>query len=140
MTRLLDTGLVRSIANFKPAHLERLFAACFIPHVNQIQLDPTHRRDDIVATNKARGIVTESWSPIGRGGGLLGDPAVAGIAEQLQRSPRRSVCAGIFSRATCLFLDPLIGAGRWPISPSLILNCRSRIWRALTVLINPTRE
>ena len=93
MTRLLDAGLVRSIgtSNFKPAHIEKLCAAGFVPHVNQIQLDPTHRRDDIVSIHHAKGIVTESWSPIDRGGGLLADPDLAAIADRLKRSPAQVV-------------------------------------------------
>ncbi|MFG0634652.1 aldo/keto reductase [Pseudomonas sp. xss_2] len=93
LTRLLDAGMVRAIgtSNFKPAHLERLFAAGFVPHVNQIQLDPTHRRDDIVAIHEARGIVTESWSPLDRGDRLFTDSAVADIAQRLGRSPAQVV-------------------------------------------------
>jgi 2,5-diketo-D-gluconate reductase A len=33
------------------------------------------------------GIVTEAWSPIGRNSGLRENPAVAGIAERLDKSP-----------------------------------------------------
>lgn len=94
LQRVQDAGLVRAIgvSNFKPAHLTRLFDAGLVPQVNQIQLDPWHRRDDIVALLQASGIVTESWSPIGRGTtGVLGDPAVAAIATSLGRSPAQVV-------------------------------------------------
>ena len=93
LTRLLDAGLVRAIgtSNFKPAHLDRLIAAGFVPHVNQIQLDPTHRRDDIIAIHEARGIVTGSWSPIARGDQLLSDPVVVGIAARVGRTPAQVV-------------------------------------------------
>src|SRR5690606_35536700 len=48
MTRLVDAGLVRAVgvSNFKTTHLQRLFDAGLVPHVNQIQLDPYHLRGD----------------------------------------------------------------------------------------------
>ncbi|MCB8876434.1 aldo/keto reductase [Acidisoma silvae] len=88
MTKLLDAGLVRAIgvSNFKPVHLEALFDRGFVPHVNQIQLDPYLRRDDLVAIHREKGIVTESWSPLGRGGDIMKDPAIQGIAAQHDKS------------------------------------------------------
>ena len=82
LLRLLDEGLVRAVgtSNFKPAHLERLFRLGLVPHLNQIQLDPYHRRDDLVAIHRAKGIVTESWRPLGFGSEMLKDPAIAAIA------------------------------------------------------------
>jgi 2,5-diketo-D-gluconate reductase A len=93
LQRVLEAGLVRAIgvSNFKPAHLDRLFAAGFVPHVNQIQLDPQRPRADIVALHEAKGIVTESWSPIGRGDALLRDPAIVAIADAHERTPAQVV-------------------------------------------------
>ncbi|MBT9382424.1 aldo/keto reductase [Pseudooceanicola sp. CBS1P-1] len=83
LMKVLDAGLVRAIgvSNFKVTHLNDLLSRGYVPHVNQIQLDPYHRRDDIVAVHNAHGIITESWSPIGRGGELLSDPRVTAAAE-----------------------------------------------------------
>lgn len=88
LVRLRDEGLVRAIGvcNFKVHHLEKLFAAGFVPEVNQIQLDPQHRRDDILAVHRARGIVTEGWSPLGRGPALLDNPVIQDIARAHGRS------------------------------------------------------
>jgi 2,5-diketo-D-gluconate reductase A len=36
-------------------------------------------------------IVTESWAPIGKGGGLLGDPVIADMARALGRTPAQVV-------------------------------------------------
>lgn len=93
LVRLQEAGLVRAIgtSNFKPAHLERLFAAGFVPQINQIQLDPYHRRDDLVALHRARGIVTEAWSPLGRGGAMLSDPAIVAAAHRHGRTPAQVV-------------------------------------------------
>lgn len=93
LTRLLDAGLVRAIgtSNFLPHHLNDLFAEGFVPHVNQIQLDPYHLRPDITAIHAAKGIVTESWSPIGRAGEMLADPAITRIAEAHGKTPAQIV-------------------------------------------------
>lgn len=93
LVRLLEAGKVRAIgtSNFKPAHLQRLFDQGLVPHVNQIQLDPWHRRDDLVAIHAARGIVTETWSPIGRAGAMLADPAIAAIARRHDKTTAQVV-------------------------------------------------
>jgi 2,5-diketo-D-gluconate reductase A len=93
LLRLLDEGLVRAVgtSNFKPAHLSRLFRLGLVPHVNQIQLDPWHRRDDLVALHRSHGIVTESWRPLGAGSAMLSDPAIVAIAGRLGRTPAQVV-------------------------------------------------
>jgi 2,5-diketo-D-gluconate reductase A len=93
LVRVLDAGLVRAIgvSNFKPAHLQRLFDLGLVPHVNQIQLDPYRRRDDLVAIHRAKGIVTETWSPLGRGDTLLQDAVIGVIARQHERTPAQIV-------------------------------------------------
>jgi 2,5-diketo-D-gluconate reductase A len=91
--RVLEAGLVRAIgtSNFKPAHLQRLFDLGLVPHVNQIQLDPYHRRDDLVAIHRTNGIVTETWSPLGRGNAMLRDPAIEAIARRHDRTSAQIV-------------------------------------------------
>lgn len=93
LVRLLDEGLVRAIgtSNFKPAHLQRLFDQGLVPHVNQIQLDPWHRRDALVALHREKGIVTESWRPLGSGSDMLADPVITAIAEKCGRAPAQVV-------------------------------------------------
>ena len=93
LQRLLDAGLVRAIgtSNFKPAHLQKLFDQGLTPHVNQIQLDPYHLRSDLVAIHEAKGIVTETWSPLGRGNQMLADPAITEVAQQHGRTAAQVV-------------------------------------------------
>ncbi|WP_260923299.1 aldo/keto reductase [Novosphingobium sp. 9] len=93
MERLREQGLVRALgtSNFKIPHLEKLLAAGHVPQLNQIQLDPYRRRDDIVAFHEGNGIATETWSPIGRGDSLLGDPAITAIAQAHDRTPAQIV-------------------------------------------------
>ncbi len=93
LLNLLDAGLVRAIgtSNFKPAHLQRLLDLGLTPHLNQIQLDPYHRRDDLIALHRSKGIQTQSWRPLGCGNAMLADPVITTIAEQHQRTPAQVV-------------------------------------------------
>ncbi|HYY07485.1 MAG TPA: aldo/keto reductase [Actinomycetota bacterium] len=94
MVQLLEDGKVRAIgvSNFKPAHLDRLVDETGItPHVNQIELDPRISRREERAYHEAHDIVTESWSPLGAGGGLLREPAIGEIAERHGRTPAQIV-------------------------------------------------
>jgi len=93
LLKLLDAGLVRAIgtSNFKPAHLTRLLAQGMVPHVNQIRLDPYHARHDLIAMHRANHIVTEAWSPIGRGSQLLQDPLILLLAEKYARTAAQIV-------------------------------------------------
>ncbi|MHB1372415.1 MAG: aldo/keto reductase [Thauera sp.] len=93
LVKLQQAGLVRAIgtSNFKPAHLQRLFDAGLCPQVNQIHLDPWHARADHVEVHEAHGIVTESWSPLGRANAMLADPAIVDVARHYGRSPAQII-------------------------------------------------
>lgn len=88
LVRLLEAGLVRAIgtSNFKPVHLQKLFDLGLVPHLNQIQLDPYHLRDDLVAIHRAKGIVTGAWRPLGCGNAMLADPTIVSVAERHGRT------------------------------------------------------
>ena len=91
---LREQGLVRAIgvSNFKPAHLQRLLDETGVaPDVNQIQLNPLVSRAEHRAFAARHGVVTESWSPIGKGGELLENPTVTSIAERLGRTAAQVV-------------------------------------------------
>lgn len=91
---LRDSGLTRAIgvSNFKTAHLRRLIADTeVLPAVNQIQVNPQIPRVEQRQFHAAEGIVTESWSPLGSGKGLLDDDALATIARGHERSPAQVV-------------------------------------------------
>ncbi|MFU2489201.1 aldo/keto reductase [Thauera sp. WH-1] len=93
LVKLLEAGVVRAIgtSNFKPAHLQRLFDLGLVPHLNQIQLDPYHLRDDLVALHRERGIVTGAWRPLGCGNAMLADPVITAIAERHGRTSAQIV-------------------------------------------------
>lgn len=91
LVRLLETGRVKAIgtSNFKPGHLDRIIEATgVIPDVNQIQLSPLTTRLEARAYHKERGIVTQSWSPIGgQGGEVRNEPKVLQLAEKYGKTP-----------------------------------------------------
>lgn len=91
LVRLLETGRVKAIgtSNFKPAHLDRIIEATgVIPDVNQIQLSPLTTRLEARAYHKERGIVTQSWSPIGgQGTAVRDEPKVLHLAEKYGKTP-----------------------------------------------------
>lgn len=84
LAALLEDKRVRAIgtSNFKPAHLQRVLDAGLVPDVNQIQLDPRHTRPDFRQFHAKHGIVTESWSPLGKGGDLLEEQTLTSLADK----------------------------------------------------------
>lgn len=90
MITLRDDGLARSIgvSNFTVEQLDRLEKETgVLPAVNQIELHPMLPQEELRAYHSTKGILTESWSPLGRGSGLLTDPAVVAVAEKLGVTP-----------------------------------------------------
>jgi diketogulonate reductase-like aldo/keto reductase len=87
-------GRVRSIgvSNFTIAHLERLAAETdVVPAVNQVELHPRLAQDELRAYHDEHHILTQAWSPIGRGRGLLEDPVVVDLAAAKGRTPAQVV-------------------------------------------------
>ncbi|MFH8476245.1 aldo/keto reductase [Streptomyces sp. NPDC018000] len=94
LERIHAGGQARSIgvSNFLREHLDRLAeAANVVPAVNQIELHPRHQRAEERALHAERGIITEAWSPLGSGRGLLDSPAIAQIARKHGRSCAQAV-------------------------------------------------
>jgi 2,5-diketo-D-gluconate reductase A len=91
---LREAGLVRAIgtSNFKPSHLQRLIGETGVtPEVNQIQLSPLWTKQENREFHAEHGIVTEAWSPIGKGGDLLAHPAIVEVARAHERTPGQIV-------------------------------------------------
>jgi 2,5-diketo-D-gluconate reductase A len=91
---LREAGLVRAIgtSNFKPSHLRRLIGETGVaPEVNQIQLSPLWTKQENREFHAEHGIVTEAWSPIGKGGDLLAHPAIVEAARAHERTPAQIV-------------------------------------------------
>lgn len=76
-------GRVRSIGvcNFMPEHLRRIIDETgVVPSVNQVELHPYFPQTELRAMHAHLGILTESWSPLGRASSLLQDPILNAIA------------------------------------------------------------
>ena len=94
MERLYVDGRIRAIgvSNFRPEHLRRLLdTAEVVPAVNQVELHPYLQQADTRAANDTAGIATEAWAPLAKGGDLLRDPVVTGLAEKHERTPAQVV-------------------------------------------------
>jgi diketogulonate reductase-like aldo/keto reductase len=90
---LKDDGRVRSIgvSNFQPPHLERIIDATgVVPAVNQIELHPRLQQPELRRFDSERGIITEAWSPLGKGQ-LLDDPVIEEIAAGHDHTPAQVV-------------------------------------------------
>jgi diketogulonate reductase-like aldo/keto reductase len=82
-------GWVKSIGvcNFLPEHLENIITASGVtPVVNQIELHPYFPQHEQLAWDRAHGIATQAWSPLGRANQLLQDPVLKTIAQRVGKS------------------------------------------------------
>jgi 2,5-diketo-D-gluconate reductase A len=93
LVELHQDGRARSIgvSNFRVSDLERVIDATGVtPAVNQIELHPRFQQAELRAFHAEHGIVTESWSPLGRGG-LLDDATITEIASAHGRTPAQVI-------------------------------------------------
>ncbi|MEV5238680.1 aldo/keto reductase [Streptomyces cinnamoneus] len=91
---IADSGRAKAVgvSNFQPAELERVIAETpVVPAVNQVELHPNFAQAGLRALHARHGIVTEAWSPLGQGRGLLEDPTLARIAAKHGKSPAQVV-------------------------------------------------
>ena len=94
MIELTDDGLIRSIGvcNFPVQHLQKLIDTTGVtPSINQIELHPYFPQAELRAFHEAHGILTESWSPLGRGTELLAEPVIVAAAQAHGVSPAQAV-------------------------------------------------
>jgi 2,5-diketo-D-gluconate reductase A len=105
LEELQRQGRARSIgvSNFEIGHLRRLAAVSgVVPAVNQIELHPRFRNEEVRTYGEARGIATEAWSPIAQGR-VLDDPVIVEIAHEVERSPAQVVLRWHVQRGTIIF-------------------------------------
>ncbi|MEV0778691.1 aldo/keto reductase [Streptomyces sp. NPDC050433] len=91
---IAESGRARAIgvSNFQPAHLRRLLdETSVVPAVNQVELHPQFQQAEVRAVHAEHGIVTEAWSPLGSGKGLLEVPTVLAIARKHGRTAAQTV-------------------------------------------------
>lgn len=85
LVTLRDEGLASSIgvSNFLPDHLDRIVSQTGVtPAVNQIELHPYFPQPEQRAANEKLGILTQSWTPIGRGSDLLAHPVLTEVGRK----------------------------------------------------------
>ncbi len=105
MEEFHQDGRARSIgvSNFQVAHLERLAAETdTVPAVNQVELHPYFHNSAVDAYGREHGIETEAWAPIAQGA-VLGEPALAPIAERLGKSVAQVVLRWHIQRGNVVF-------------------------------------
>lgn len=88
LVRLKDEGRARSIgvSNFTEATLERIIGDTGVtPALNQIELHPRFQQTAMRAVDDTHGIVTQSWSPLGRGH-ITDNPVLSEIGERYGKS------------------------------------------------------
>jgi 2,5-diketo-D-gluconate reductase A len=93
LIRLKEEGRTHSIgvSNFTVAHLERLIGETGVtPAVNQIELHPDFQQRELQAFHRERGILTQSWSPLGQGA-FLKNATLAAIAGKHGKTPAQTV-------------------------------------------------
>ena len=94
MEKLYVGGRIRAIgvSNFQPDHLRRLLdKSDVVPVINQIELHPYLQQTEARKAHEELGVLTEAWGPIARGGELLEDPVITGLADKHARTPAQVV-------------------------------------------------
>lgn len=107
-------GRVKSIgvSNFEPAHLDRLKAETgIVPAVNQVELHPYLTQQAVREYGAANGIVTESWSPLAKGGDLLAEPVLTEIGKRHGKTPAQVVIRWHL-RLGCVVIPKTVTASR----------------------------
>ncbi len=93
LNQLKAEGRVRSVgvSNFQQDHLQRLLDETgVVPVLNQVELHPYLQQRELRAFHDQHGIVTQAWSPLGRGK-VLDDPVVVDLAARLGRTPAQVI-------------------------------------------------
>ncbi|TEA77121.1 aldo/keto reductase [Allopusillimonas ginsengisoli] len=88
LIQLRDEGVAKSIGvcNFNINHLERLLDETgVLPVVNQVELHPLFQQAALRQYHAEQDIITEAWSPLGRGQ-LWEHPTLVSIADKHKRS------------------------------------------------------
>lgn len=96
-------GIVRQIgvSNFLPEHLERIERETGVrPVVNQIEVHPYFPQEEQLRHHRELGILTEAWSPLGRGDELLDEDVIREIAASHGIDPAQAVLAWHIARGT----------------------------------------
>ncbi len=100
-------GLIKTIgvSNFEPSHLDDIITETGVtPATNQVERHPYFNNNRMIEENKKRGILTEAWSPFGRGylNDVLQNATIKEIADKYEKTPAQIIVnwnyqAGVFT-------------------------------------------
>jgi len=94
LVELQSLGVARSIgvSNFLPEHLAAIIDDTDVtPAVNQVELHPFFSQHDLRVEHERLGILTQSWSPLGKRSAPYDHPAVAGPAAAHNVTPAQVI-------------------------------------------------
>ncbi|WP_432509204.1 aldo/keto reductase [Kineococcus auxinigenes] len=92
--KIYADGRARAIgvSNFEPHHLRRLLdETSVVPAVNQVELHPFLQQAELRAADAQHGVVTEAYSPLSSGKGVIDDPAITALARAHGKTPAQVV-------------------------------------------------
>ncbi|RZU60548.1 aldo/keto reductase [Zhihengliuella halotolerans] len=96
LVELQKSGRVKSIgvSNFTVETLREIEEATgVVPAIHQVETHPYFPQAELREYEAAKGIVHESWSPLGNNSDLLGESALAAVAEKHGATPAQAVIA-----------------------------------------------
>ena len=94
LEKIYADGRARAVgvSNFTETNLRRLFeSGGVVPALNQVELSPQLAQAPLRAFHAEHGIVTEAWSPLGSGKGLLDEPVLTRIGAKYGKTPAQVV-------------------------------------------------
>jgi diketogulonate reductase-like aldo/keto reductase len=87
------------VSNFDTGELDQVIAGASVaPVVDQLQFNPSAYRRALLDVCAERGVALEAYSPLGTGA-LVGDPAVAAVADRVGRSSAQVLLRWCVQRA-----------------------------------------
>ena len=93
LIRLREEGRARSIgvSNFQEPQLTRIIGETGVtPALNQVEINPRLQQPALRAFHAKRGIVTQSWTPLGQGHSFDAEP-IRATARRTGRSPAQVI-------------------------------------------------
>lgn len=94
MIEMREDGLIGSIgvSNFTASQLRRLQAETgVVPAVNQVEMHPYFNQSQLRQVHEQLGVVTQAWSPLGRGTEVMEEKTLSRIAEERNVTPGQVV-------------------------------------------------
>ncbi|MDO5747418.1 MAG: aldo/keto reductase [Actinomycetaceae bacterium] len=98
-------GLAKAVgvSNFQIDHLQKIIQETGrVPAVNQIEAHPQFANNELRAFHQAQGIVTQAWSPLGRGA-YLDAPELLTLSERYNKTPAQIVLRWAIERGDVIF-------------------------------------